>query len=60
MAGERIAAENYYQHAEHYYRVLNSDRHNSPPVPPATGTENPTNNSGDSQPEKITPDSNQS
>lgn len=23
-SGDRIAAENYYQHAEHYYRVLNS------------------------------------
>lgn len=23
-AGDRIAAENYYQHAEHYYRVINS------------------------------------
>jgi hypothetical protein len=21
-AGDRIAAENYYQHAEHYYRVM--------------------------------------
>ncbi|MFO1188396.1 MAG: DUF4167 domain-containing protein [Alphaproteobacteria bacterium] len=23
--GDRIAAENYYQHAEHYYRVLNAN-----------------------------------
>ncbi len=23
--GDRVAAENYYQHAEHYYRVLNGD-----------------------------------
>ncbi|MBF0269179.1 MAG: DUF4167 domain-containing protein [Alphaproteobacteria bacterium] len=23
-AGDRIAAENFYQHAEHYYRVINS------------------------------------
>ena len=23
-AGDRVAAENYYQHAEHYYRVLNA------------------------------------
>lgn len=23
-AGDRIAAENYYQHAEHYFRVINS------------------------------------
>src|SRR5262252_6778088 len=25
-AGNEIAAENYYQHAEHYYRVMSSDR----------------------------------
>jgi len=24
-SGDRIAAENYYQHAEHYYRVLNAN-----------------------------------
>jgi hypothetical protein len=24
-AGDRIAAENYYQHAEHYYRILNAN-----------------------------------
>lgn len=23
-AGDRVAAENYYQHAEHYYRILNA------------------------------------
>lgn len=27
-AGDRIAAENYYQHAEHYYRVINADLQN--------------------------------
>jgi hypothetical protein len=60
-AGDRIAAENYYQHAEHYYRVLNGDRYNRQPAARATETENsenPTNNSGDSQPGKIIPDSN--
>lgn len=25
MAGDRVAAENYLQHAEHYYRILNHD-----------------------------------
>jgi len=25
-AGDRIAAENYYQHAEHYFRMMSSDR----------------------------------
>jgi hypothetical protein len=24
-AGDRIAAENYFQHAEHYYRILNAN-----------------------------------
>jgi hypothetical protein len=26
--GDRIAAENYYQHAEHYFRVINSQQQN--------------------------------
>jgi hypothetical protein len=25
-AGDRVAAENYYQHAEHYFRLISSDR----------------------------------
>lgn len=31
-AGDRIAAENFYQHAEHYFRMINanSDGHNRP------------------------------
>jgi len=29
-AGDRIAAEGYFQHAEHYYRVLNKDRDDQP------------------------------
>jgi hypothetical protein len=24
-AGDRIAAENFYQHAEHYFRIMNAD-----------------------------------
>jgi hypothetical protein len=24
-AGDRVAAENYYQHAEHYFRLMSSD-----------------------------------
>ncbi|MBI3452361.1 MAG: DUF4167 domain-containing protein [Rhodospirillales bacterium] len=33
-AGDRIAAENFYQHAEHYYRVINAnqDGHHRPPM----------------------------
>jgi hypothetical protein len=26
QAGDRIGAENYYQHAEHYFRVMSSER----------------------------------
>jgi hypothetical protein len=26
QAGDRIGAENYYQHAEHYFRSMSSDR----------------------------------
>ncbi len=26
QAGDRIGAENYYQHAEHYFRVMSSNR----------------------------------
>src|SRR5579863_9048757 len=26
-AGDRIAAENLYQHAEHYFRIMNADGH---------------------------------
>ena len=26
QAGDRVAAENYYQHAEHYFRLISPDR----------------------------------
>jgi hypothetical protein len=26
QAGDRVAAENHYQHAEHYFRLMSSDR----------------------------------
>lgn len=29
-AGDRIMAENYFQHAEHYYRVVNGDGQRTP------------------------------
>lgn len=32
-AGDRIAAENYYQHAEHYFRIMNADGQNPMAVP---------------------------
>ncbi len=33
-AGDRIAAENFYQHAEHYFRMINAnaDGHHRPPM----------------------------
>jgi Domain of unknown function (DUF4167) len=35
-AGDRIAAENLYQHAEHYFRIMNADGHgpNNQVAPP--------------------------
>jgi len=35
-SGDRVASENYYQHAEHYYRVMNqnTDGPAEPPRPP--------------------------
>src|SRR5581483_7591024 len=38
-AGDRIAAENYYQHAEHYYRIINANNDGAPyqPNPPRDG-----------------------
>jgi Domain of unknown function (DUF4167) len=32
-SGDRVAAENYYQHAEHYFRVMNADGHGQGNVP---------------------------
>lgn len=32
QAGDIVGAENYYQHAEHYFRSMLSDREASPPV----------------------------
>jgi hypothetical protein len=33
-AGDRIAAENYYQHAEHYYRIINANNEGGQPYQP--------------------------
>ena len=51
-AGDRIASENFYQHAEHYYRVINAnspgfDRAQQQPQaqrPPVPGEEQPAQN----------------
>ena len=32
QAGDMVGAENYYQHAEHYFRSMSSDREATPPV----------------------------
>jgi hypothetical protein len=39
-AGDRIAAENLYQHAEHYFRLMNADGNGqgNPMVPPRPTT----------------------
>jgi hypothetical protein len=33
-AGDRIAAENFYQHAEHYFRIMNADGQGNPLAAP--------------------------
>src|SRR5215469_11796224 len=33
-SGDRIAAENLYQHAEHYFRIMNADGHGPGIAPP--------------------------
>ena len=32
QAGDIVGAENYYQHAEHYFRSMSSDQEAAPPV----------------------------
>jgi hypothetical protein len=32
-----VAAENYYQHAEHYFRMINANQEQFPPRPPQQG-----------------------
>jgi len=32
QAGDRVAAENYYQHAEHYFRSMSAERETVPSV----------------------------
>ena len=35
--GDRIAAENFYQHAEHYFRILNANNPDKPAQKPSNG-----------------------
>ncbi len=62
--GDRVAAEGYYQHADHYYRVVNGDGgsgpyngknrgHGAPRTPPAP--QGPFGQEAESAPE-VTPD----
>jgi hypothetical protein len=37
-SGDRIAAENLYQHAEHYFRIMNANGEGSPHGPPRPTT----------------------
>jgi hypothetical protein len=38
IGGDRIAAENFYQHAEHYFRIANASREGSQPGTPQRPT----------------------
>jgi hypothetical protein len=60
LAGDRVAAENYYQHAEHYFRVMNANGENpahqmnrpttpADPMPEMEGDGENGNNNGNSQ-----------
>lgn len=62
-SGDRITAENYYQHAEHYFRVLNangSGSERSPERPGGNGAGDPRTagrrGDGQSQPTVADPD----
>jgi Domain of unknown function (DUF4167) len=64
-AGDRISAENLYQHAEHYFRIMNAngDGHGQPPRPmtPAdTEMMGPETDSEPTQPQQQQPQQQQS
>jgi hypothetical protein len=42
--GDRVSAENYYQHAEHYFRVINAQQANNPNPNPNQANPNTPNN----------------
>ena len=39
QAGDMVGAENYYQHAEHYFRSMSADREASPRIPGTRGAD---------------------
>lgn len=51
--GDRIAAEGFYQHAEHYYRVLNADRPDQPKKPHNDSNQNTGHKADDNRSEKA-------
>jgi len=59
-SGDRIAAENFYQHAEHYFRIMNANGDN-----PAQTMNRPTTpadhegDQGDSEPDQAVPEHDQ-
>ena len=62
-SGDRIAAENFYQHAEHYFRIMNADGQGNPlqqprPMTPAdqemTGMEPEGNNGAQGEQAQVT------
>ncbi len=55
-AGDRIKAENYLQHAEHYYRILNPNGSGQKPTqqqPPAPGQEPGDADADNAGPEEV-------
>src|SRR5882724_10187784 len=46
LAGDRIAMENYLQHAEHYYRTINSNGEANRPRPPMRNDGQPATDGG--------------
>ncbi len=51
-AGDRISAENYYQHAEHYYRVINANSDGQRPQhPQQQGGQQPQQQGGQQPPQ---------
>jgi hypothetical protein len=46
-SGDRIAAENFYQHAEHYFRLINANQEPYPPARPQGGMQQQAAYTGD-------------
>src|SRR5579883_2755978 len=58
LSGDRIAAENLYQHAEHYFRIMNANGEGQPhaprPTTPADNEMGPEPDAGDPSPSDAT------